>query len=134
MEATNLKTFKNKYLNHTLLISGVLAAIFLILKFGLGIERLSYSSIFIILFFLILSNVLFYLQIKVANERIIRFVNRFMVITGLKLVGFLFIILAYGFFDREGVVSFAIAFLVVYFTFSIFEVIHILKIQKLLTK
>jgi len=134
MEAYQIKAFKNKYYTHSLVISGVLTAIFLILKFGFGIERLSYSSLFIILFFLILSNALFHQQLKVVNERIMRFVNRFMIITGLKLFGFLFIILAYGFIDRKGLVGFALVFLVVYFTFSIFEIIHILKIQKLLTK
>lgn len=134
MEANHIKAFKNKYLIHSLVISGALATVFLIMKIGFGIETLSYSSLFIILFFLILSNALFHLQLKVVNERIMRFVNRFMIITGFKLISFLLIILAYGFFDREGLIGFALVFLVVYFTFSIFEVTHILKIQKLLTK
>lgn len=133
MEQELLKSLKNKFLRHSLIISTILAAIFLMLKFGFKIDILPWTSFFIIIFFLILSNFLFHVQLKVVNERIIRFVNRFMLISGMKLFVFLFIILVYGFVDRDGFVAFALVFLITYFTFSIFEVIQIIKIQKILT-
>jgi len=134
MEAEQLKSFKTNFLRHSFIVSGFLLAMFLILKFGLGIDFVPNSTMVIILFFLLLSNFLFFHQLKLVNERILRFVNRFMVITGLKLFMFLFIILIYGFIDRKGLAGFALSFLVVYFTFSIFEVVHIIKIQKKMNK
>lgn len=134
MEPEKLNAFKTRFFRHSLYVSAALFIVYLILKFALRINLVPNATLFIILFFVVLSNFLFYHQLKLVNERILKFVNRFMVITALKLFTFLFIILIYGFIDRKGLAGFALAFMVVYFTFTVFEVSHIIKVQKLMVR
>lgn len=134
MEPEKLNAFKTRFFRHSLYVSAALFIVYLILKFALRINLVPNATLFIILFFVVLSNFLFYHQLKLVNERILKFVNRFMVITALKLFTFLFIILIYGFIDRKGLAGFALAFMVVYFTFTVFEVVHIIKVQKLMVR
>ena len=134
MEPEKLNTFKTNFLKQSLYLSAILLIVYFILKFAAGVNVVSNATPFIILFFIALSNFLFYHQLKLVNERILKFVNRFMVITALKLFLFLFIILVYGFADRKGLAGFALSFMVVYFTFTVFEVVHIIKVQKLIVR
>ena len=51
------------------------------------------------------------------------FVRFYMLTSGLKLFGFLTILLVFGFIDREHVTTFAVNFLILYFIYTAFELI-----------
>ncbi len=55
------------------------------------------------------------------------FVRFYMLASGLKLFGFLTILLVFGFIDREQVTAFAIDFLILYFIYTAFELITSFK-------
>ena len=88
----------------------------------------------VIAFFLLLTLVLFYYQLKAMVARVSRFVNVFLLATGLKLLVFLAIIVVYAFFNRTDAVSFIVGFFIIYVIFNLFEIIQLLKIQKQLQK
>ncbi|MFN5183850.1 MAG: hypothetical protein ACK5D5_12590 [Bacteroidota bacterium] len=56
-----------------------------------------------------------------------KFVMRYMGATGIKLLINLFLILIYGLINKPGAVTFAMAFLVIYFIFTFFEISQLLK-------
>jgi len=56
-----------------------------------------------------------------------KFVMRFMAITGIKLLFNLVIILTYGLILKPGAITFALSFLVIYFTFTFFEISQLMK-------
>lgn len=54
----------------------------------------------------------------------------FMTITGLRLFGYLIIILIYAVLKREAALGFTLLFLLMYFLFSAFEVMTLLRLFK----
>ncbi|GAB5538310.1 MAG: hypothetical protein Salg2KO_04130 [Salibacteraceae bacterium] len=63
--------------------------------------------------------------IKVENPK--HFVNYYMGFSGGKLMLSLFLLLIYGLLDPEYLRPFAFSFLLVYFTFTAFEIVRLLK-------
>ncbi len=54
----------------------------------------------------------------------------YMTLAGLRLFGYLIIILIYAVLKREAALGFTLLFLLMYFLFSAFEVISLLKLFK----
>lgn len=52
----------------------------------------------------------------------------FMAVTGLRLLGYLLIILIYAVLKREAALGFTLLFLLMYFLFSAFEVMTLLRL------
>lgn len=55
------------------------------------------------------------------------FINRFLMMTTLKLLGYLGVITVYALLNREDAVPFTVTFLAYYIIFSIFEVVALLR-------
>ena len=84
-----------------------------------------------VILFLMLTTVLFhYLLVSATTQRPGSFINRFIALTGGRLLFYLFVILAYVVLIKIQTVSFLITFLCGYFVFTIFEVAAILNFLK----
>lgn len=89
----------------------------------------------VILFGMALFTVILHIiLIKLTSSNILKFSNRFILITGIKMIVFLFVIVSYSFLNTHQAVPFLIMFLVLYILYSIFEVVLILPFFKKQTK
>ena len=85
---------------------------------------------FIVLFFILMSAFIHIVLVRAAEQSPKKFIMYFMTITGLRLFGYLIIIMIYAVLKREAALGFTLLFLLMYFLFSAFEVIALLKLFK----
>ena len=83
-----------------------------------------------LLFFYVANLVALYYLLSAFNERINNFVNRFLVITFLKMLAYLVVLVTHVYFNRSDALHFTILFLIFYVLFTSFEVFILLKINK----
>ena len=129
MQENLLKKTFNKFLR----LTSVLSVILLIASFSLSFffKDLSQSLArpWLILFFLAITNLVFYYQVKASITKSSRSVNVFIITTGFKLLFFLAIIIIYALIFRDDAASFIIDFFILYLIFMIIEVAQIRKFQ-----
>lgn len=68
--------------------------------------------------------------VKAASKDPKKFVTNYMGITGIKLFLYLIIIIIYGLLNRDTATGFILCFLIMYFFYSVFEVVTLLKFFK----
>ncbi|HEY0029715.1 MAG TPA: hypothetical protein VGC65_03065 [Bacteroidia bacterium] len=106
----------------------VLTAIIVVLWQNYAVERFQTNMTWPIWgFFLLVTTLLHFVLIKAAEESPRKFVVLFMASTGIKLFTYLIIILLYALLKREAALGFVLFFLVMYFFYTVFEVITLLK-------
>jgi len=130
MLPSQLKKFYRNFVNKALIITAVLSVLYMLALLYLPGEYISPSIPWIILFFLVLTLSIFYYQLKASVKRVSKFVNVFLIAIGLKLIGFLIIIGIYSFLNKADAVNFILSFFIVYFIFTLFEIIQLLNVQK----
>lgn len=81
-------------------------------------------------FFILVTSLIHIVLVKAAEQSSRKFITYFMALTGLKLFGYLMIILIYALFKGKDALGFVILFLVLYFLYSIFEVVTLLRYFK----
>jgi hypothetical protein len=84
----------------------------------------------ILIFFISVTAIMHFSLTKIADQEPKKFVFRYMMFSGLKLFGFLMIILVYALIKRQEALGFTLLFLTMYFFFSAFEVVSFLKYFK----
>lgn len=82
---------------------------------------------FIFSFFIILTIAFHFFIMKAATGRPQSFVTFYMGSTALRMILCLIVIVAYRFIDKPNIIPFAIAFILHYFLFTIFEVTTLLR-------
>ncbi len=86
---------------------------------------------FLVVFFFAITLLMHLWLFRSPGERFVRFANRYMIITFLKIMVFLMIILGYVLLvDRSDAIPFTVTFFVLYLVFTVFEVIEVLKAGK----
>lgn len=114
--------------------SSLLAAILLIISFALQSLEIdaaySPSRPWLIIFFLVITNLVFYYQTKTSTAKGAQSVNIFIFTTGFKLLFFLMTIVIYALIFRNDAVHFIINFFILYMIFTILEVIQINSFMK----
>jgi L-asparagine transporter-like permease len=124
-----IKKAFNKFLQQTIGISILLLlAYFALIYFGTAIQT-SPATIWLVLFFLLVSNYVYYQQLKASTGRQAKFVNVALLSTGFKLLLFLAIIVVYAVLNREDAVPFIMTFFILYLIFTVLEVFHIKAFQ-----
>ena len=78
-------------------------------------------------FFVLTTAFIHYLLVSVSEKEPKRFVGYYMGITGMKLFGYLIIIVIYALLKKEAALGFTLWFLTLYFLYSGFEVVILLK-------
>lgn len=84
----------------------------------------------LIVFFLIIAWVIIWYLFRASEKSFIKFVNAYMLSTGLKLLTLILIIVAYIFLNRGDAVPFLVAFFVLYLLYTGFEVYAVLYLSK----
>jgi phosphatidylglycerophosphate synthase len=84
-----------------------------------------YLSIFpyLLLFFVFITNLFHGLLIRAGKKDMIKFSNKFMMYSGIKLFIYITVILVYIFMNKGDAAPFLLAFLVLYFVFTFMEVV-----------
>lgn len=118
------KSFSN-FLRLTTIFSIALLAIFFISKEWIPAIPLNDSLPLMILFFMLVTNLVYYYQLKASTAKGSKFINVFMATTGFRLIFFLVIIVAYALVIRDDVVNFIIDFFILYVLFTAVEVFKI---------
>ncbi len=118
-----LVKFRNKLLIYTLivLLSGLLVGYFS------GEEFILKWSWTLVALFSITSWLIYFMLFKESRVHPKKFIPWFMGISGLKMFLFLAILISFVFFNKDAAIPFVITFFACYLLFSIFEVIHLLK-------
>lgn len=129
MASIDQKRIFNNFLRRTTLLAAVLLIIDMLLKYWFPELPQSDVRPWLIVFFLLTTNLVFYLQLKAITAKETRFANTFLVSTGFKLLFFLAIILVYALLVRDDAIRFIIDFFILYLIFTVFEVLNISKIQ-----
>jgi hypothetical protein len=91
-------------------------------------EYISPAIPFLYIFFFAATMLVHYVLLQVSVKKVGNFVNYFMLMTFGKFIFFLSIVLLYALVRREDAAQFIIAFFILYFFFTIFEVIQSLSL------
>ncbi len=124
-----MKSLYVSFLQRLLVFSAILGAIAIILYLVMGKAMLTPVLPFLFCFFTAVTLISYYLQLKSTNERFIRYVNAYMLITAGKLLLYALVIIGYVFTHRGDAVPFMIAFFILYLCYTIFEVITLIGSQ-----
>lgn len=132
MNDTNLlfRTAIRRFLIHTLASAAILGIIY---AFAINTRLAYYFSPaipWLLIFFVVIYNLVYYLQLKSTQSRSAKFVNIALLSTGFKLLLFMMILVAYALLNRDDAANFIIAFLILYFIFTSLEVISQQKAQR----
>lgn len=86
---------------------------------------------FLVVFFFSVTLLQHFWLFRSPGERFVRFANRYMIVTFVKIFFFLGLILAYVLLvNRTDAIPFTVTFFVLYLVFTVFEVIEVLKAGK----
>jgi hypothetical protein len=124
-----IRAAMRQFLIYTLAVAGILGVIY---AFAITSPLASYFSPaipWLLIFFVLISNLVYYLQLKSTQSRTTQFVNVALISTGFKLLLFLMIIVVYALLNRSDAVNFIFAFLIFYLIFTPLEVISLRRTQ-----
>jgi hypothetical protein len=112
-------------------IIAVLLSVLNYLAFQAWFPKNYFDGFYGVYLFLFLATVLFhYILVSATAERPGIFVNRFVALTGARLLFYLTVIIVYVLLVHYQAISFMITFLIGYFVYTIFEVVAILQYLK----
>ncbi|MBA7559706.1 hypothetical protein ES708_01321 [subsurface metagenome] len=88
---------------------------------------------FVLLFIFLFTTVIHTILLKTARKEPKKLVNRFLMLTGLKMMIYLLFMIIYLVISKQDSAPFLLTFLIVYLVFSIFEILSILSHLKRVT-
>ena len=117
-----IKDFSRKLVFFTAILVGVV----FIFDFGVpSIPIISFTP-FIILFFFIITLLLYVILIRLTSQKPGKFISGFMLTTTVKLILYTIVLFAYSFSNPAQAIPFILTFFILYLFYTIFEVILIL--------
>ena len=139
------KKLYGQYLKLLLIFSIIIVVIYICFRLWLPF-LVSVNLPFLILAFVVLTAVMHYFVAQADAQRITfkhdiniskeermkmltdierKFITRYLLITTIKLLGFLIMLVLYAYFNRKDFLLFGANFLVIYIMYSIFEIIYL---------
>lgn len=109
------------------IFSAVIGLISFILKWILPDDTLSPTLPFLVIYFFIISALVYYALLKSTSYSARRFVSYFMLATFIKFFIYVITVFAYAYFNRSDLLPFVISFFVLYILYTIFEVLAIIR-------
>lgn len=119
-----------QFLRQLLIYAAFLAFCGALLYFFLPAGYLTKAFPLLILFFLGLTWMIVRFLLRATEKSFMKFVNTFMLATGLKLLVLIIIAVAYIFLNRADVIPFLAAFFILYLLFTGFEVYAVITLSK----
>ena len=89
---------------------------------------------FLFIFYLSITIIGYYILIKAAQKKFIRFLNSYLLTTIIKLLILITVLVVYIMLNKEDALPFGMAFFILYLCYTFFEVIMILSYSKDLQK
>jgi hypothetical protein len=121
---------KNRFTIQLLLFTVLLGVVYLGLKHLLPENYFSPVLPFLFPFFFSATAIFYSYLVKSSEKKFIRFVNRFMLTTFVKLMLFMAVLLCYVFTHKDDAVPFILSFFILYVAYTVFEVVALLKFSK----
>lgn len=142
-----LKKLYGKYIKFLLIFSIIIAVIYIVLRIWVP-GLVSVNLPFLIIAFLGITAIMHYFVAKADAQRIEfrpddsmsneeklkmltniekKFITSYLLVTTVKLLGFLIMLVLYAFFNRGDFLLFGANFLVLYIMYSVFEIIYLKK-------
>jgi len=142
-----LKKIYYKYLQILLIFSIIITVAYIGLRYSAP-DIVSINMPILILIFVIVTAVTHYVVVKTDVERMEhkpnpelpkdeqmkkiaaierKFITRYMAVTTIKILSFFVLLALYAYFNRQDAIRFSLNFTVIYFLYSIFEIIYIKK-------
>ncbi len=115
------------FISNLLLFTLILAGLGFLYSYLAPDKSVTPAWPYIIIFFFVITLLVYYLVKNYLAKKISRFVNFYMILTFLKLFLFIIIIVIYAIYNRVDAIPFIITFLIYYLLFTVFEVISVLK-------
>jgi hypothetical protein len=124
-----MKAFKNFLIKEIILtvFLGLIALILFQTVLSSYYHPVFWLNLFIIA---VLTGILHFSILKFSTEKHSRFLSRFMMISGIKMMIYLVFIVLFALFNPDYAKFFLITFLILYFIYTFFEVWLVLKIFK----
>ena len=119
----------NTYVRKILILAAI-AALVMAIAFLIIPEHISVALPFVLAFFLGVSILSFKILQKKALTEPRRFISGFLAHTVVRMMIYLFIILAYAFIYRSDAVNFIIGFFIIYTIFTFFEVMQFIALTR----
>ena len=123
----------NTYLRKILILTAIIA-LAMVIAFLTIPEQVSLALPFVLAFFLGISIVSYKILQKKAIVEPRKFIPGFMAHTVVRMMIYLFIMLAYAFVYRSDAVNFIIGFFIIYAVFTFFEVMQFIALTKSVRK
>lgn len=124
-----MKSFYLAFLKRLLVFSLILGIVAVLLWITIPAPWVTPALPFLLFFFLSVTLISYYFQLKSSSERFIRFVNAYMLLMAAKLFLYIIVIVAYVFTHRSDVIPFMIAFFILYLCYTVYEAASLLQIQ-----
>jgi hypothetical protein len=124
-----IRAATRRFLVTTLAVAAIIGIVYAVALNTSLTHYFSPAIPWLLLFFVVISNFVYFLQIKSTQSRTATFVNVALLSTGFKLLFFLIIIVVYSLINRSDAVNFIFAFLILYFIFTPLEVISLRRTQ-----
>jgi L-lactate permease len=134
-----------RYLKSLLVFSILTVGIYILLRWLIG-AYLSPNMPYLIIGFVLFTALTHFIIVQADSERILyrpsdelskeermqqiahierKFISRYMLVTGIKLICFLILLILYTYFNRKDITRFSVGFIVIYLMYSIFEIFQI---------
>ena len=122
-----MKKKLQNYFLRLIAISLILVVIAFILKALLPKGTLPPALPYLFILFFIVTALVHWLILRITSVKPEKFISYFMMATMIKLIIYFVTVLTYAFMNQTGILSFIIAFFVLYIFYTAFEVTSILR-------
>jgi hypothetical protein len=122
-----MKILFKKFIISNIILTAILAVIWLILFFFIAKAILSPAIPFLLIFFFLIASAIYYIMMLSAGNKFSKFINTFMIITVGKMLFFAIIIVVYIFLNKSDAWPFTISFFIFYLIYTVFEITAFLR-------
>ena len=129
-----MRTHYIDFLKRLLIFSLILGVITFGIAFFLPPKAITPVLPFLFLFFISVTLTGYYLLIKAAGKKFIKFLNYYLLTTTLKLLLFIAILVGYIMLNKEDAGPFGISFFILYLLYSVFEVVSLVSYSRSLNR
>jgi hypothetical protein len=129
-----MKSILTDFFRKLIIFSVILSFIVIGLSFLIPTSYISRVIPLLFIFFMIITMISYYILIKAAQMKFIRFLNYYLLITTVKLLLFIVVMITYMMLNKQDAVPFALSFFILYLCYTIFEVVSIIGYSKSLQR
>jgi hypothetical protein len=122
------------FLKRIVILSAIIEVAAIVLYLLLPVKFFSPVTPFLVLFFFVINTGIYYLMLKMTDNKFSRFINMFMILTFAKLFVYIIIIVVYSLLNKADAFPFVVAFFILYIIYTVFEIMSFLNDQKKMEK